>query len=434
MKLLLITFDYSPGISPRSFRWTGLAEYWAEQGHEVYVLTAHFADLPESETLRNVQVIRTTSALTRKWRNQHAVRNGRCDSSPSWKSKAAKFVYRHKLLWPDRTGIWYFAAVKKAEELMRTHRMEHVVTSSYPFTDHLVGFSLKRKFPEIRWLIDFGDPFSFLEDEHSNNQFLYRHFNYWFENRILGYCDAVTVATEQTKHKYFELFPGARNKIRVIPALFQEIPLLECGKQNSGRRIMTYAGTLYPSIRNPDRMLELFATLIKTPGYDDLDLHIYGQHQDCRKSFEPYVQLVGKRIFIHGIVPLPETRFALSLSDFVIHIGNNLSYQLPSKVVECVAVTRPILNFVSRRDDHSLSFFEDHPAIHNVFEDEFPLSDVRVKELQKFLASPHCIPASWVESKLEPHRTEALAKKYLQALGVEPQSPQDHECLPDLVK
>jgi len=37
-KILIICHDYLPLETPNSFRWSSIAEYWVQQGHDVYVV------------------------------------------------------------------------------------------------------------------------------------------------------------------------------------------------------------------------------------------------------------------------------------------------------------------------------------------------------------------------------------------------------------
>ena len=56
MKILIISYTYSPAVGPRSIRWEALANHWSENGHDVSVITATHSDYDVSKN--GVEVIR----------------------------------------------------------------------------------------------------------------------------------------------------------------------------------------------------------------------------------------------------------------------------------------------------------------------------------------------------------------------------------------
>ncbi len=53
-------------------------------------------------------------------------------------------------------------------------------------------------------------------------------------------------------------------------------------------------------------------------------------------------------------------------ADVLVNVGNNNRFQLPSKLVDYVAASRPILNFVARPDDPSVIALRGYDAVLNV--------------------------------------------------------------------
>ena len=117
-------------------------------------------------------------------------------AAPSLLKRTARTLYdatwRH-LFWPDYACLWQRPALARAKSLCGAETFDAVITVSHPFTGHLVGRSLKRVLPGLRWIADIGDPFSLADTVASNNQLLYRGLNKRTEAAVLRECDAVSV-------------------------------------------------------------------------------------------------------------------------------------------------------------------------------------------------------------------------------------------------
>ena len=58
MRLLIIAPYYYPYINPRAFRWTAIAEHWAEAGIEVHVVCSKREDWPDYSRHKGVHLHR----------------------------------------------------------------------------------------------------------------------------------------------------------------------------------------------------------------------------------------------------------------------------------------------------------------------------------------------------------------------------------------
>ena len=60
---------------------------------------------------------------------------------------------------PDARKGWVPYAVKQAEEILRSEKIDAIITTGPPHSAHLIGLRLKEKF-DIKWLADFRDPWT----------------------------------------------------------------------------------------------------------------------------------------------------------------------------------------------------------------------------------------------------------------------------------
>ena len=121
MKILVVSFNYSPMVNPRSLRVSGLCEAWASLGHEVHILASNAGGTPSFEKLNNVNVHRVGAS-------NKATVSGAGGKESSFR-QLLKTVYRmtfKNLIWPDSNFKWIKPAVKKCIDLEAEHKFDHI--------------------------------------------------------------------------------------------------------------------------------------------------------------------------------------------------------------------------------------------------------------------------------------------------------------------
>lgn len=112
-----------------------------------------------------------------------------------------------------------------------------------------------------------------------------------------------------------------------------------------GRPRVVYAGSLSAGVRDPAAALELFCCLGDAV---HLDMYVMGSGRDLVKA------AANRRpdvVSLHDPVPSDEMASLLASADCLLSIGNTTSDQKPSKVVEYMALGKPILHICSIEDD-----------------------------------------------------------------------------------
>jgi glycosyltransferase involved in cell wall biosynthesis len=417
VRILILSFSYPPVANARALRWGALAADWARQGHEVAVVAAWLPGAAEAERIDGVAVHRAGLRVGERLRARlaarrtSAVRSGGAQPGSTLLHRLWRSVY-----WPDTSCLWFVPALGRARKLMREMRPDAVVSVSPMFTAVMVGLRLlSGSHPPPRWLIDLGDPFSFAEEAPPNNLRLYRRLNQRMERAAFRRADAVAVTTQETRARYAALFGASAGKIEVIPPL---VPIDCAPKQEAPTDVISlvYVGTLYRSIRGPDFLLALFRRLLGRPIGPRLQLHVYGDVQDCRPSFERHAELLGRRLFVHGAVPRPRALDAMQEASVLVNIGNRTSYQLPSKLVEYAALGKPILNIAAVPGDSSARFLARYPR-HLSLEQSGELTEEQLTRSERFLEDAADrrlapVPSEWVT----PYRLSGISASYLALL------------------
>jgi hypothetical protein len=417
VRILIITHSYTPELTPRAFRWTAIAQSFSRMGHVVDVVCARSPEIPAHEFVGGVEVHRVRDLLIRRPARLSA---GQARRTPLL-YRFVRWVYGHtwrKLYWPDSACGWFFPSVRLASRLLADNRYDWLISVSHPFTGHLVGLVLKRRNPKLRWLVDIGDPFCLMEDPSPNNAALYRRLSLRADHAVLREAEVVSVTTSGTRDAYAGIFPEAAAKIYIVPPMLS----LPTGvspdsiRQKSTSLRLVYVGTLYRTLRSPAPLLELFERLVALLPSNNLELHFLGHINDCADLFSHYEHWVGSRIFVHGVVSRELAQEHMDAAHILINLGNRSSTQLPSKVIEYVAMGKPILNLVTIREDSSAEVLSTYPAALTVCIDSSAIPDVEVQKIASFVAEPPEVNASSIRDWLAPYTEQSVSQGYMRLL------------------
>jgi len=369
MKILIISYHYSPEENPRVFRWSSIVSHWLSSGYDVSVITAS-QDKHEASKQDCLDIIRVPENLIGKIRYKISRENplqGEVDDAKlttvknpalilKWIKGLYSFVIK-KIQWPDFAWTWILNARKATLlHLEGNPDIDVIISVSHPFSSHVVGSIAKRKYPNIRWIMDIGDPFNFSVDTQPNNFLIYNKLNKFIERKYFSLSDFISVTTSETMSEYLKLFPENKEKIKVIPPVLSTEASNMFKTRKKQRQLnhkvlrLVYVGTLYSGIRNPQKMLNMLAD-VRTLLNINFEVHFFGPVNDVDIS-----KLTNSYTFFHGGVSHAAALQCMLDGDILINIGNSTKFQLPSKLVEYVCTGNPVLNIISTIDDSSKAF------------------------------------------------------------------------------
>ena len=139
-----------------------------------------------------------------------------------------------------------------------------------------------------------------------------------------------------------------------------------------------YAGALMLPIRRPEYMLKLFSYLANK------SVHLYIWCGNLTKSMQDELEaLLPGNVSYCGSLPQFEMQSVLAGADFLVSLGNSITNQLPSKVLDYISLRKPIINITKVDGCPTLELLKDYPIAINVSEDEnVELASVK---LEKFI-------------------------------------------------
>lgn len=330
----MIAYQFPPHGGGGVQRTTKFLKYLPTYGWQGTILTGHasarqadislFADVPPHthvERVRGLLLPRRPSRV-RQW-------------LATW------------VLTVDAELGWLPAAVHRGTKLLRAGDYPIIYSTSAPYTDHLVGLQLKRRFGRP-WVADFRDPWT----KNIRDLFptrVHRHLCERLEASVVANADRVLVVSEPMRQLFLDQYPqlDPRRFITLtngydgedfINATPHELP--------SGKFHLVYTGSLYGQ-RSAQTMLAAIRQLVDAGKLTSKNfcfwvIGAYGSetpHLVAESGLEDVVQLVK-------YVPHSDLiGYQLAADALVLIIGEGLRSEiiLTGKLFEYLAVKKPIL-------------------------------------------------------------------------------------------
>ena len=354
-KVLIITYYWPPSGGAGVQRWLKFAKYLPEFGWQPVILTVdpEYASYPQrdesllSEVDPNCLVYTTKSFELYNFyklisRKKEVPYGGFAnESKEGLLQKVSKFI-RGNFLLPDPRKGWNKYALKKAEELIKLHHIDTVITTSPPHSTQLIGLKLKQKL-NIRWIADLRDPWT---DIYYYNQFkhtaLARKIDKSYERKVVENADQLITVSEDVKRVFAEKsrFPISEKTV-VIPNGFDEDDFRLTNFPAEAKKVITYSGTISEAYR-VDCLLEALHRL-----NDDLKSQVRIRFVGkVPSSIEQKFRSTGLEIELVGYVDHPKSIEYLFRSDLLLlvipEVKNNRGI-LTGKFFEYLASQKPIL-------------------------------------------------------------------------------------------
>ncbi len=351
-RILIVTHQFLPFVSPRTTRWSYLIDELIEEGNEVAVLSG---TNPENID-KDYDVIyygnKKFSSNIRK------VRQDSKDSANNFFKKTIysilKKIYRFlfkTFSWPDYAMFWAITIFRNRKRIKNNYDI--IISVSLPFTSHLCAYILKKRI-QADWYMDIGDPFTLKINSPENNKIIYSLLNKIYERKFYKIASKIIFTHKEVAELHQNKFNIDKSKIVI------GYPISSINEQNlniasnfnykASPITIGYFGAFTKSVREPSNYINNIVNLM----YEDIE-HKWFINEESKKYFSSI-----KKTSLHKFIDIVPRKEALKIMVNEVHIllsiGNLNKYQMPSKVIEYLSLGKPVLHYAEIEDDPIYSF------------------------------------------------------------------------------
>ena len=353
-KILIVSHQFTPHVSPRTTRWKLIVEELISLGHQVTVITGTKQDQED----KDVNIIYVGNK-----NSSNIVTNFRKKSNNLTNSNLFKRIFYNSLkkiyrfivktfAWPDYSMFWLISIYKNRRKLKLDYDL--LITVSLPFSSHIAGYLINKK-NNKKWVMDIGDPFTLKKDAPENNYLLYGALNKYFENKLYSLADKIMFTHNDAMHTHKEYFKLPNGKVVVanpISKFDKEIYQKSLNYNYNSLPIkFGYFGIFTKGVRSPINFLE---TLRKKK---NIEFHWYVNNDS---QSEIIFNNQESESTVHSIVPRNKALNIMAESmHCLLSIGNLNPTQLPSKVIEYISTGKPVVHFAEIENDPVIKIAND---------------------------------------------------------------------------
>ena len=351
-KILVVSHQFLPHVSPRTTRWKLLIEQLVNQGNEVTILTGtNPNDIAKKYNILYFGNKNISSAV-----NTLRIDSNNVENSVIKKKfyNLLKKIYRmifKSLAWPDYAMFWIFTVIKNKSKIPKD--FDIIISVSLPFTSHVCA-SILQKSMSSKWFMDIGDPFSLKDKSFENNRFLYSLLNSYCEKKYYRAADKVIFTHKEASEIHIKKFKIPSSKIVIgHPISLIDTYFIDSSskfKYNALPIKIGYFGIFTDGVRDPNNYLNTVASSFKSK------IHHYWYINDESKKYFSALENLNTHTFKTMILREDAIKEMINNFHILLSIGNKNTYQLPSKVIEYISLGKPVLHYAEILSDPMYRF------------------------------------------------------------------------------
>ena len=377
-KILLISYHFPPSLAVGGFRIAGFVEKLPLYGWNPYVLTIKekYIDNTDNATLAHIETVKIfrtntfpaildfylsfkrliLSVLSREkvsfkeMGQQYAASSKSTSVHEGLIQKLKRYFISLFITLPDVERAWIIPAILTAIREIKNDKINCILTSSPPYSVHIIGLMIKKIVPKIRWIADFRDPWMtpfskglYLTSSLSNR--LERRL----EHSIIKNADLVLTTTDLLANKFkheYNIYP--KSKFKCLPNGFDKDIFQELRKIKKNKAFtISYTGSVYFG-RSPEPLFKALYELVneKLLSLHNISIQLVGNCQCIDGQLTSQVASeygLDSVVKIIDYVPYGEALKIIKKSHVALLLATNQPYQIPAKVYDYIGAGTEIL-------------------------------------------------------------------------------------------
>ncbi|HLP51787.1 MAG TPA: glycosyltransferase [Chitinophagales bacterium] len=306
-KVLIFTYYFPPAGGVAVQRFLKFSKYLPEFGWEPIIVSVENGSYPYyDESLLNelspsLKVYRTKTFEPFEFYNLLKGKKGKAMPVVSVGSHQKRSLFqqtseyiRANFFIPDARKGWVPYAVKQGEDIIKSQKIDAIITTGPPHSTHLIGLQLKQKYG-VKWVADFRDPWTgiFYNNILPRTESTKRK-DKALETQVLQTADLVTVISPGMKKE----FEARAKKIEVVMNGYDHEDFANTITRKEDVFTIRYVGNLMAS----QNVEALWKALAKYKG--EFKLELIGRVDDAVKNsitesgiseYVRYVDFVGHK-------------------------------------------------------------------------------------------------------------------------------------------
>jgi glycosyltransferase involved in cell wall biosynthesis len=254
-------------------------------------------------------------------------------------------------LVPDNCISWANNVIKQIDTFIDINKIDMIYTTSGPYSDHIVGYYLKKKFNKP-WVADFRDEWTNNAYSNVDKQSLLYKVHYGMEETIVNSADAVIATTPLASDNYATIFDLPKDKVFTITNGYDEKDFEKIEMENleieHDKFTIIHNGLLY-LIRTPDTFLNAIHNLIKKGLIPREKIRVQFTGTKDNGKWEKYISdlKLDDIVEFSGYLSHKESLKKAASADILLLIvgpGEKSKSMYPGKIFEYLRLGKPIIS------------------------------------------------------------------------------------------
>ncbi len=347
---LLIHYYFPPIHSIGVLRNFYLAKEFHKRFETVKVLTTSNQNILPSSSMQGLETMDVEILKTKDYRSKRS-QSMHFDEK---KKKNALFQFARRMIdsYPlniliGEGGSTYIKeGIKKGSEFLKQNPQAFIFTSFRPYADLYIGAQLKKKFPNVKWVVDFRD--LHVDPMYKNVNF--PNFQIRKNKNLLSNAEFITTISNGLGSK---LAKYNKEVLTIYNGIHKRA---KKQKRKSEKFNICYTGSLFGDKRDPSPLLEWLSNQKNNIDHGNIEIHYAGKDGAL---FQDYVDKYGlKNSFInHGMITHTEAKKLQERSHInllLTSVTKGYEGVLTGKLFEYLGGTSPILAIVKGGRDKEL--------------------------------------------------------------------------------